>query len=252
MPRLLAFLAAAGFAGQALALEKCVGADGKISYADQCAAGTTRAPSTTDEPLVPKPSPGTRIIKPEIKPLPPPAPGAPSVTVVPQPPPASAPAAVVPGAPADVDLVFYEVEGKDEASLIGALNAPGAGHARSSWKLSYQYLPRRGKGACVISNVTTKLELVMALPRWSPPPGTPQELVARWERYVKALMSLQNARLDRARELERALKATLAALAPAADCAALDAAARERYDALEQQAMARDAEPGDAGTLLFE
>ncbi len=187
------------------ALEKCVGADGKISYVDSCPPGSTRAPSQTDEQLIPKPSPGTAIIKPEIKPLPPPAPGAPSVTVVPRPPPVSAPApaAAVQGAPADVELSFYEVEGKDEASLINSLNERRAGHARSSWKLSYQYLPRRGRGTCVIGSVTTKLELVMALPRWSPPPETPQELVARWERYVKALMAHQNARLDRARQLER-------------------------------------------------
>jgi len=36
------------------------------------------------------------------------------------------------------------------------------------------------------------------------------------------------------------------------DYEALDAAARERYDTLEQQATARDADPGDSGTLVFE
>ena len=38
----------------AQALEKCIAADGSVSYVDLCPAGTTRAPSKTDEQLVPK------------------------------------------------------------------------------------------------------------------------------------------------------------------------------------------------------
>ena len=239
------------FSGQALALEKCIGPDGKISYVDTCPAGT-RTPSQTDDPLVAKPRPGTGIIKPEIQPLPQTAPGS-SVTVVPIPTPPPAPppglAPFVPAAPADVQLAFYDVQGTDHASLVNALNTRGPESGQSTWKLAYQYVPHRDKGACAVASVTTKLELVMALPRWSPPAGTPQELAGRWERYVTALMAHQNARLDRARELERALKPALLALPPAADCAALDAAMSERYAALEQESKARDAEPG---TLVFE
>jgi predicted secreted Zn-dependent protease len=148
-----------------------------------------------------------------------------------------------------VRLGSYDVQGSDHASLVAALNTRGPESGQSSWKLTYRYLPRRAKGACAVASVTTKLELVMTLPSWSPPPGTPQELIGRWEKYVNALVVHQNARLDRARELERALKPALLAVPPAATCAALDAALSERYEALEQQSQARDS---DAGTLAFE
>jgi len=151
-----------------------------------------------------------------------------------------------------VQLAFYDVQGSDHASLVTSLNTRGAESGQSSWKLTYQYQPRRDKGACAAASVATKLELVLTLPRWSPPAGTPQDLVERWERYVNALMMHQNARLERARELERALKPALLAVPPAADCTALDAALSERFEALERLSKAREPEPVDAAGPVFE
>ncbi len=251
MRSLLFFLAAVLFQGGAFALEKCVGPDGKISYLDVCPSDSTRAPSKTDPQLIPTPHPGTSVIKPQIKPIPAPSPGAP-ITVKPVPPPPPPPLpAVLAQAPADVTLEYYDIEASDQASLINALNARGADLSRSSWKLAYQYQPGRELGRCVVGAVTTKLDLSMTLPRWSPPAGTPPELIERWQRYLLSLVSYQNGRLQRARELERAIKPALAALPPAADCPALDVAVRERYEALQQEVKARDAEP-DTGKLVFE
>jgi predicted secreted Zn-dependent protease len=249
LPSLLFLLAAVLFSSPALALVKCVGADGKISYVDVCPTGTTRTPSKTDEQLIPKPRPGTTIIKPGIQPIPSPSPGAP-ITVKPIPPPSPAPVLVE--APADVLLGYYELEASDHASLVKALNARGSEVVRSSWKLSYQYQPGRELGRCVVGAVTTKLELAMTLPRWSPPPGTPQDLVERWQRYLIALMSHQNTRLERARAFERALKPALAAVPPAANCDALDVEVYEVYAEQQRQAQARDVEPADAAKLVFE
>ena len=236
-------------ASPAAALEKCVGADGKISYVDVCPPGTTRTPSKTDEQLIPRPAPGTTILKPEIQPIPAPPPRAPAA-VKPSPPPP--PAAVLPAAPADVQITYYDVEASDRASLVAALNARGSDLVRSSWTLAYQYRPGRELGRCVVGAVTTKLELAMTLPRWSPPPGTPQDLVERWRRYVSALMSYQNTRLDRAREFERAVKPALAAVPPAENCDVLDVEVYEVYAALQREEKARDVEPADAGKLVFE
>ena len=90
----------------------------------------------------------------------------------------------------------------------------------------------------------------MTLPRWSPPAGAPADLLARWERYVNALLARQNAHLDHARQLERVLKPALASLPPAANCAALDAAVKERYASLEQESKARDADQGEPAPAL--
>ncbi len=234
----------------ALALEKCVGPDGKIGYLDVCPPGTTRAPSKTDPQLIPTPHPGTSVIKPQVKPIPEPSPGAP-ITVKPiPPPPPPPPVAVLAEAPAGVQLDYYDLEASDYASLVKALNARGADLIRSSWKLSYQYQPGRELGRCVVGAVTTKLELGMTLPRWAPPAGTPQDLVERWQRYLNALVSHQNTRLDRAREFERALKPALAATPPAPDCPALDVEVYERYRALQRDEEARDVAPAAASPVF--
>jgi predicted secreted Zn-dependent protease len=132
-----------------------------------------------------------------------------------------------------------------------ALNARGGGHAKSSWKLSYQYQPRREKGMCGVGAVTTQLDLALVLPRWTPSKDASADLVQRWTKYVDALTAYENARLDKARELERALKPGLQALPLAADCNALDAAVVERYEALQQQSR-RDAEALPAQSPVFE
>jgi predicted secreted Zn-dependent protease len=252
-PSALLLITALASSAEVLALEKCVDAAGNISYVDVCPKGTTRAPSKTDELLIPKTPPGTTVIKPEIQPIPEASPGAP-VTVrpipPPPPPPVPPPAAVLAEVPKDVQLSYYDVEGADQASLLAALNARGTTQGQASWKLTYQYAPKRGMRECTVGTVSTKLELGMTLPRWAPPTGTAPELIARWERFLKALVTHQNARLEHARELERALGPALAALEPARDCPTLDAAVKERYAGLEEQARAKAQEP--AAEIVFE
>jgi predicted secreted Zn-dependent protease len=244
----------------AAALEKCVGADGKISYMDRCPAGT-RAPAKTDEQLIPKAHSAPVITKPELEPLqnvmkpapPTDAPKPAAAVVVPTvaPTPAPAPSPVLTAAPADVKVDYYDVQGSDHASLMSALNARSAGHAQSSWKLAYQYQPRREKGLCGAGSITTKLELAMTLPRWTPPAGAPQDLADRWARYVNALVAHENARLDHAREMERALKPSLLEVPPM-DCAALDAAVAERYNTMREEVRARETKSSVPQPLVFE
>lgn len=268
MIRTFVFLALALAPGLALALEKCVDASGRISYVDRCPAGTTRAPSTTDERIIPKTPPKPVITRPELEPVPgamqpvpipstTPAEAAAPPKPEPAPGPAPAPAAgspmpsaaAAPAAPpvtaatlpSDVKVEYYDVQAVDQAALVQALNARSGGHARSAWKLSYQYQPRREKGQCGVGPVFTQLDLAMTLPRWTPPANAPADLVARWQKYVDALAANENGHLDKARELDRALKPALQALPLAADCNALDAAVVARYESLQQQAQ-RDIE----------
>jgi predicted secreted Zn-dependent protease len=247
-------LAAAFFPGAALALEKCVAADGSVSYVDRCPAGT-RAPSKTDEQLVPPPRPAPKITRPELEPLPPKAPApqaAPPAQAKPAPAAPPKPAPLLQAAPADVRIDYYEVQGSDQPALMNSLNSRTAGHAQSSWKLSYQYQPQRDRGLCGVGSITTKLELAMTLPRWSPPAQAQQDLIDRWTRYVDALMSFENTRLDHAREMERALKPALLEVPPAADCATLDKAVTARYEALREEVKGREAAPASTQPLVFE
>ncbi len=135
---------------------------------------------------------------------------------------------------------YYEIQAADEASLLAALHAQGPSHARSSWKLAYEYAKREAPGRCSVSGVATKLELAITLPRWAMADAASPALRERWSRYVQALAAHEEKRLEHARELERALGNALAVLPPATDCAALDAAANARYEALAALAREKD------------
>jgi predicted secreted Zn-dependent protease len=243
LPRLLLLLGVFLW-GEALALEKCIAPDGGVSYVDRCPAGTTRAPSITDERAPPQHS-GTEILKPD------PLKG---FTPVPKIPSAKAPAQAP--EPSGLRVRYYDVQAHSHESLVRALDAHRP-HARSSWKLAYEYKPGLVGSRCKIGTVSTKLEMLLTLPRWTPPPGTDFALVERWLRYVEALRLHEDKRLDHARALENATGPALASLPPASDCKALDVAARERYEALLEVAREHDddyearAQRGETGLPVF-
>lgn len=142
-------------------------------------------------------------------------------------------------AAAQVQVDYYDVQGRDFNSLLAALNARGEFHGRADWKLAYTYRSRAGAGKCGVESVRTTLELRLTLPRWTPPPGTAPDLPGRWERYLAALRTHEEGHLDNGRSFETALNAAFAGMS-APDCAALDAALREHYGRLLEQYRARD------------
>ncbi len=217
--------------GGAHALEKCIAPDGSVSYADVCPPGTRHQPSKVDPQLIPKPS-GTLPRKPAAAP----AQGVPAKT--------AREAAPRPGAPVpdDLRLAYYAVEG---SSFARARNGPperATGPVEAAWKLGYEYKLRQGSGRCALDSLATKLELVLTLPRWTPPAGTPEDEAELWQHYVEALRLREDARLEHARAFERDLPAALFAVPAAETCPALEAAMQARYEALRAQAQARFAD----------
>jgi predicted secreted Zn-dependent protease len=165
----------------ALALEKCVGTDGKVTYSDtRCATGAKR--STV--------SGGASI--------------------------------------GDARLEYYDV------------STPGGHAAHASWQLSYQYRSRPlSGGSCAVDSVTTKLELKVSMPRWTPSAQAAPDLVTRWSRYLSALEVHENGHLQTGRDFESNFKRTAMATT-AANCSTLDGALRATFDSLLKQAKARD------------
>jgi predicted secreted Zn-dependent protease len=207
--RTIAFVAALASFSPASALEKCVSADGKISYSEQpCAVGSKRAAIGHGTAAVGA-SPGGAL-------------------------PRSA-------APTKVQVNYYDVQGSDFRSLLAALNALDEFHGHADWKLAYTYRSRTGAGGCSVESVDTTLELSMTLPRWTPTAATPGDLSSRWERYLEALRTHEEGHLEHGRSFETALKAAFAGMS-ALNCAALDAAARSRYGQMLEQYRARDVE----------
>ncbi|HWA36584.1 MAG TPA: DUF922 domain-containing protein [Burkholderiales bacterium] len=219
-------------AWNAHALQKCVAPDGSVSYVDVCPTGTQRAPSKTDPQLIPKPS-GTLPRKPAAEP----APVAPAVqprTAAPRPP---KPMQLKVG---DVSLEFYDVEAASFSAARSAAAARPTGPVQAAWRLGFEYkVKQAGGGRCALDTLSTKLDLVLTLPRWMAPPGTPEDEMELWRDYVDALRIGEDPRLEHARAFERALPGDLLALPAADTCAALEAAMRSRYETLRAQTQAR-------------
>lgn len=227
MHRLLALLLF--LPGLSHALEKCVAADGSVSYVDVCPPGTKRAPSLTDKPLIPKPS-GTLPRKPVAKPAP--APEIPAKTARPS---------QKPEAPyvKDVAHQYYEVEAPSFSAARNAVAARAEGPVQAAWKMTYEYKVRQSAGRCSLGTIATKLDLTLTLPRWKAPAGVPPVDAQRWREYVEALRLAEYPRFEHARAFERALPAELLALPAVESCNAFEAAMKNRHDALREQAQAR-------------
>jgi hypothetical protein len=228
--RLFALLLLAS--GSAQALEKCIAADGSVSYVDVCPPGTKRAPSKTDPTLIPGPS-GTLPRKP----------AAPAAAPAAEPRTARKPVPVEsPPLAKDVRLEFYEVQADSFSRARTATNERASGPVQSAWRMTYEYKTRQSPGRCSLGSLSTKLELVLTLPRWTPPPGAPEAEIELWRNYVDALRLREDLRFDHARNFEGTLPAELLALPPAESCAAFEEAMRTRYEALRAQTQARFAD----------
>jgi predicted secreted Zn-dependent protease len=186
-------------------LRKCVGPGGKVSYVDgPCATG---AKSERMRP----------------------ASGAPEPV-----------AATNPGA----WVRYYEIEGIEHAALLEAMNrlGPKGFHAYATWNVSYGYRTAMKDGRCAVALVEARMKGDILMPRWTKRHGASADLVARWQRYEAALLAHEEGHLDIGRELARVVEADLQRVPPAADCRALDAAVRARYDTLLKGFSSRDKE----------
>jgi len=217
------------FPGISHSVQKCVAPDGSVSYVDVCPTGTTRAPSTTDKAIIPKPS-GTLPRKPVAKPAP--APEIPAKTARPS---------QKPEAPYVKDVVhqYYDVEAPSFPAARDAVAARAEGPVQTAWKMTYEYKVRQSAGRCSLGTIATKLDLTLTLPRWKAPAGVPQADAQRWREYVETLRLAEYPRFEHARAFERALPAELLALPAAESCSAFEAAMKNRHDALREQAQAR-------------
>lgn len=141
-------------------------------------------------------------------------------------------------------MTYYDVEGLEHAILLRALNSrgPKGFHGYTEWRVSYRYETTVQTGRCAVSKVSSRMHGNIIMPRWVKRAGAPAALVARWQRYERALLVHEEGHLDHGREMARALEIELPKLPAAQDCQALDRAVRLRFDALLQQYAARDRE----------
>lgn len=234
----------------AAALEKCVSAAGKVTYSEApCPPGSKASTVRGTESPAPPATGGE-------------APGSASQGRAPQgkaaPQDKAAPAPQGPVANAargtdtrkvttgmgglraggQVETRYYDVQGSDYDSLLAAIKAQGGPHGGTEWSLTYDYRIRRGGKACSIESLTTTLKQVMTLPRWTPPKGTSPKLFADWSRYVAGLRTHQEGHLEIGRDMQEALRDSLAVTTER--CEKLDASVKAQFKVLLERHRERE------------
>jgi predicted secreted Zn-dependent protease len=146
---------------------------------------------------------------------------------------------------------YYEIRGGCEKELRNQMRQNGCkwndgkkydSLTRWHWKWDYDY-DRTPQGCCADSFRAT-IEVIFRYPKWVRTDDAPQQLVDKWDGYMKNLIMHENGHRDMAVEAAAELSRTVAALPPASSCAELDrkvrALSRERMEKLNADAMRYD------------
>lgn len=136
-------------------------------------------------------------------------------------------------APVTESVEYYDVSGTTAAELRLSLNKsrPGGqkspfGDGRTVWHVTWNYQYAK-QDQCAITSVSITADIKTVLPRWSPAPGLPPNLGARWDAYMSALKVHEKGHADFGRDAARAVEQRLRELASFPDCPLLEAAVKD-------------------------
>lgn len=166
------------------------------------------------------------------------------------PPPASSASRMRTGGDAEaVDLRWYAVTGVDPRTMWQSIAANGpkgddgkvfAG--RTDWNLGYRYQTRMLDGQCRVTTVSTRLAVVMHLPRWQDESRASAELRQRWRLYLAALREHEDGHRDNGVAATTEVQAGVGGLPARPDCSGFDAQARTVANAIVSKYVERDRE----------
>lgn len=120
------------------------------------------------------------------------------------------------GASESLNIEFYEVHGESRDELRRSLEENGpigeSGdryHGYTKWNIGWNFKLTPSGRQCRITDLTTKLEVTMTLPRWNKPDNAPKDLAQEWDRYSTALRQHedghQNMGISAAEEIKQRL-----------------------------------------------
>lgn len=102
-----------------------------------------------------------------------------------------------------ITTINYTIEGNSADAIMADIRQKtpvqhnGKRHtARTDWHVSWQFWMNNSGNSCEISKVATRLEVVYTLPRLKISSSMPEDLVARWETFNKALFSHEEGHKD--------------------------------------------------------
>ncbi|HEY9664665.1 MAG TPA: DUF922 domain-containing protein [Allocoleopsis sp.] len=136
----------------------------------------------------------------------------------------------------------YTIRGSTAAELRAQMNQLGPLNqeegkrfdASTTWDLDAQFTFGGKRGvSCQIRTVTVTVKTTFTLPQWTPPAGTPQALINRWNQHLAALQTHENGHKQLGIDAGTDFLNQLKALPAAPSCAALQQAAAQKRDAVK-------------------
>lgn len=158
--------------------------------------------------------------------------------------------------PLPVDLAeavidYYDIHGDTEDELRLELDRLGPltddGHrwdARTEWYIAWRW-SKNLDGTCRLSEATVSYEITVTLPRWSPPAEASAELVAKWQRYFRSLVTHERGHVAIVLNYVPQVRA---AVQGAASCEAANEAAQAVLATVRQKNAQYDAETQHGAT----
>jgi len=103
--------------------------------------------------------------------------------------------------------------------------------AVTTWDMKWDYGYDHDSQACAVDSFKVTVDIFFRYPRWVRTSETSPQLVEKWDRYMKNLITHENGHRDLAVEAAAKLSSAVAALNPPSTCVELDRRVRALYRA---------------------
>lgn len=95
-----------------------------------------------------------------------------------------------------INYVYYEISGSTENELRHQMDRFGPADERqvqhdayTDWYVDWSYPTREINGNCATGSITVTVTITHTFPKWDIPPDVSQELVEKWDEYLKDLQA---------------------------------------------------------------
>ncbi len=143
-----------------------------------------------------------------------------------------APVAVARGPKVQTTYEYYDIDGKSAPDIRKKLNSRGVRwtdgkvyDAVTRWYVRWNYRYEKVDGRCRIASVTTHVEVVIKMPRWTGREKADDTLKDHWDGYIGALHEHELGHRSFGVRAATEIEEVISRLDPQLDCASLGAAA---------------------------
>jgi predicted secreted Zn-dependent protease len=124
---------------------------------------------------------------------------------------------------------YYEVQGASEPELSCDMNRNSCRwddgkkyDSVTSWRVKWNYNYDRTPQSCTAVSFEASVDIVFRYPKWVHAGGVPDQLIAKWNNYMKNLTVHENGHRDMAVKAAAELTQSVSKLPPAKSCTDLD------------------------------